>query len=154
MCNEDDSSNNPAAEPERWLWRPNKRRGNYGLLLMQALLPVWFFTVLPGNAFPQQAPVWFTLLGLFMVGLLLFITGFGMNEKANTRKLMSSTMWPPLILCFVTAIAAIASARTPSLVSVFVLFIAQFIAAWECGKAAEQLNKATQPALSPSSTNK
>ena len=154
MCNEGNRPNGPAAEPGRWLWRPNKQRGNYGLLLTQALLPVWFFTTLPGNSFPQQERVWWIWFVLVFLGTVLFITGFGMNEKTNTRKVMFSTMWPLLTLYVVTAIAAIASAFTPSLVSVFVLFMAQFIAAWVCGKAAEQLNKATQLALSTSSTSK
>lgn len=154
MHDEDDSSNGPAAEPGRWLWRPNKRRGNYGLLLIQATFPVLFFIALPGNALPQQKPVWCILLGLLLIGFLLFILGFGMNEKANTRRLMFSTTWPPLALCLVVPIASIASAFTPSPVSVSILFIAQFIAAWVCGKAAEQLNKATQLALSTSSTSK
>jgi|SRR5699024_8825483 len=154
MRDEDDRPNGPAAEPGRWLWRPNKRRGNYGLLLMQATFPVIFFIALPGNALPQQKPVWCILLGLLLIGFLLFISGFGIDEKTNTCKLMCSVMWQPLALCFVIPIAAIASSSAPSLVSVFVLFIAQFIAAWVCGKAAEQLHEENQPALSPGSTNK
>ena len=121
---EDDRPNDPAVEPERWLWRPNKRRGNYGLLLIQASFPVLFFIVLPGNDFPQRWRVWGVLFGLALLGLLLFILGFGMNEKANTRRLMFSTMWPPLALCLVVPIASIASAFTPSPVSVSILFIA------------------------------
>jgi hypothetical protein len=130
MRDEDDKPNGPAAEPGRWLRRPNKRWGNCGLLLIQASFPVLFFIALPGNDFPQQEWVWGILFGLALLGALLFIFGFGMNEKANTRRLMFSTMWPPLALCLVVPIASIASAFTPSPVSFSILFIAQFIAAW------------------------
>ncbi|SCX11288.1 hypothetical protein CJBVI_0814 [Corynebacterium jeikeium] len=152
MCNEDDSSNDPATEPKWRMWRTNKRRGDYGLLLMQATFPVIFFIVLPGTDFPQQDRVWCTLLGLLALGLGLFISGFGIDEKTNTCKLMFSVMWQPLTLCIVIPITAIASSSAPSLVSVFILFIAQFIATWVCDKASEQLHKAAQQALSPDST--
>ena len=154
MRHEDDRPNDPAAEPEWWLWRPNRRRGNYGLLLMQALLPVWFFIALSENAFAQQISVHSTLFALWMAGCLLYISGFGIGSETDHRNLMFSKIWQPLTLCIVMPIAATASSSAPSLVSVFILFIAQLIAAWVCDKAAEQLDKATQPALSSSSTNK
>ena len=119
---------------------------------MQALLPVWFFIALSENAFAQQIPVHSTLFALWMAGCLLYISGFGIGSETDTRNLMFSKIWQPLTLCIVMPLAATASSSAPSLVSVFILFIAQFIATWVCDKASEQLHKAAQQALSPGST--
>lgn len=154
MRNENARPNDPAAKPKRWLWRPNRRRGNCGLLLLQASLPVYFLIVLPENAFPQQIPVFFTLFALSTVGLFLFVSGFGIGSKINVDKLIRSTTLAFLGVCIPLAIAALINSFTPSLVVASIMFICQFFAAWLFDCLAKQLDKATQPALSPGSTNK
>ena len=137
------------------LWnmrRPSRRRGQAGLLLLQAVLPVGFVhmaTTDVSSPISKQTLLVMILFSVLLgVGVGLFLSAFDLKEPDELDRIFGrdvkyQKLARALVKLFVVAMVAlplgIICSKGPLPVTLVALLVYQLAVAWVCSQASDQL---------------